>query len=259
MLNGRVVSVDLIIEDLYRDYGFEVVNKSEVVEWIWKSMSIIGTPYPYEDKSKEIDIVDYRASLPIDLYSITMVREKTYGIVMREMTDLMNKFGDTAYEGVTEIIADYDPAYPSTYITNTEQYYQTIIGPDTSSEYYTYKTQGNFIYFGLETGTVEMQYKAIPIDIVTGMPTIPDNAVYIRGVVSFIAERLSFRMMLKDMLSERKYEIIRQDYFFNAGAAKSVCIMPDPSRMETLVNRWKSTYLGPEHFDNNFKYLGSRE
>lgn len=259
MLNGRTVSIDMIIEDLDREYGFEVINKADVAEWIWKSMAIIGTPYPYEDKSQELEIVSYRASLPIDLYSITAVREKTTGVPMREMTDLMSKFIDTTYGGFKTIIGDYDPAYPSTYVGNIQEYYNTIVGPDGYSEYYTYKTQGNFIYFGMEEGDVEMQYKAIPIDIITGMPTIPDNAKYIRGVVSFIAERMAFKLMLKDMLSERKYEIIRQDYLFNIGAAQSVCILPDPSRMETLINRWKSTYLGPNHFDTNLKYLGSRE
>lgn len=260
MLNGRTVSVDMLIEQLYQDYGFSEINKAEVVEWIWRSMSIIGTPYPFEDKTKELTIVDYRADLPLNFYSMGMIREKSTLRHFREMTDMFNKFGNSAYEGLTEITADYDPAYP--YVSaaeNTVEYYQTIVGPDASSEFYTYKTQGNFIYFGMETGTVEMQYKAIPIDIVTGMPTIPDNAVYIRGVVSFIAERLAFRMMLKDMISERKWDIIRTDYFFNVGAAQNICKMPDVGRMETLINRWKSTYLGPEHFDTGMMYLGSRE
>ena len=70
---------------------------------------------------------------------------------------------------------------------------------------------------------------------------------------------MAFRLMLKDLLSERKYEIIRQDYFFNAGAAQSVCKKADAAMMETLINRWKSTYLGPDHFDTGFKHLGSRE
>lgn len=260
MLNGRTVSVDLLIEQLYQDYGFENINKAEVVEWVWRSMSIIGSPYTYEDKKVELTIEDFRAEIPLNLYSVGMIREKTTGLPLREMTDMFSKFGDNAWAGATEIIADYDPAYPYVSATeNTVEYYQTTVGPYAMSELYTYKTQGNFLYFGMETGTVEMQYKAIPIDIVTGMPTVPDNAVYIRGIVSFIAERMAFRMMLKDMLSERKYEIIRTDYFFNVGAAQSVCKMPDPSRMETLINRWKSTYLGPDHFDTGLMYLGSRE
>jgi hypothetical protein len=259
MLSGRVVSIDTIIEMIYQDYGFEIVNKAEVAEWIWRSMATIGTPYPYEDKVKELVIVDYRSELPLDLYSITMIREQSTLTPLREMTDLLNRYNDESYSNVEEIIADYDPAYPSTYIDNIKEYYNTIVGTDVSSEFYTYKTQGNYIYFGIDIGVVEMQYKAIPIDIVTGMPTVPDNPVYIRGIVSFIAERLAFRMMLKNQISERKYEIIRQDYFFNAGAAKSACVMPDPSRMETLINRWKSTYLGPEHFDTYFQHLGSRD
>jgi hypothetical protein len=260
MLNGRTVSVDLLIEQLYQDYGFENINKAEVVEWVWRSMSIIGSPYTYEDKPVELIIEDFRAKLPIDLYSIGMLREKTTGIPLREMTDMFNKFGDSAWAGTTEIIADYDPAYP--YVSpaeNTVEYYNTIVGPDTSSEYYTFKVQGNFIYFGMETGTIEMQYKAIPIDIVTGMPTLPDNAVYLRGVEGFIAEKLAMRLLIKDQISERKYDIIAKNYYFDVGAAMNVCKMPDHSRMETLINRWKSTYLGPEHFDTGLKYLGSRE
>lgn len=251
MLSGRTVSIDTIIEILYRDYGFPEVNRAEVAEWIWTSMSIIGNPHPYEDKVIELEIYDFRSDLPLDLYTISFIREKISGLPLREMTDLMNKFGDTAYEGVTEIEADTDPATGSTY--------DTIIGSDTSSEFYTFKVQGNFIYFGMETGTVEMQYKSIPIDIVTGMPTVPDDPVYMRGVVSFIAERIAFRLMLKDLLSERKYDIIQRDYLFNVGAARNSAFRLDPARMETLINRWKSTYLGPDHFDTGFKYLGSRE
>jgi len=260
MLSGRTVSVDMLIEQLHQDFGFENLNKPEIVEWVWRSMAIIGTPYPYEDKTKELTIVDFRSALPINLYSIGMVREQTTGIPLREMTDMFNKFGDTAWEGVTEIIADYDPAYPYVSLTeDTVDHYDTIVGPDASSEYYTYKTQGNFMFFGMETGTVELQYKAIPIDIVTGMPTLPDNAVYLRGIEEFIAEKLALRMLLKDQISERKYDIIAKNYYFDVGAAQGVCMRPDPSRMETLINRWKSTYLGPEHFDTGMMYLGSRE
>lgn len=259
MLNGRVVSIDLLIEMIHQDYGFDVINKAEVAEWIWRSMTIIGTPYPFVDKPVTLTVVDYRASLPIDVYSIGIVREKITGIPLREMTNMMNRFGDSAFEGVTEIIADYDPAYPYQSIATDTEYYNTIVGPDASSEFYTYKVQDNFMYFGMETGTLEMQYKAFPIDIVNGMPTLPDNAIYLRGVASFVAERMAFRMMLKDMLSERKYDIILRDYLFNVGAAQSVCKLPDVSRMETLINRWKSTYIGPEHFDTGMMYLGSRE
>jgi hypothetical protein len=260
MLNGRTVSVDMLIEQLIQDYGFETVNRAEVIEWVWRSMAIIGTPYPYEDKSVELDIVDYKSSLPLNLYSIGMIREKTTGIPFREMTDMFNKFGNSAYEGLTEITADFDPAYP--YVSaaeNTVESYQTIIGPNASSEFYTYKTQGNFIYFGMDNGTAEMQYKAMPIDIVTGMPTLPDNAIYLRGVEGFVAEKLAMRLLMKDQISERKYDIIAKNYYFDVGAAQNICRMPDPSRMETLINRWKSTYLGPEHFDTGLMYLGSRE
>jgi hypothetical protein len=252
MLNGRTVSVEMLIENLQQDYGFSDINKSEIIEWLWKSMEIIGSPYPYEDKPIEIDIVNHRGVLPVNLYSINAVREKTTAIPLREMTDLFNKFELPAYQEDLVVSSDVDPS--------TGVYYETVIYPDTTaSEYYTYKVQNNYIYTGLKEGTLEMQYKAIPIDIITGMPVIPDSAIYIRGVVSFIAERLAFRMFMKDMLTQAKYELIRQDYLFNVGAAKNICTIPNASRMETLINLWRSTYLGPSHFDDGFMFLGSRE
>ncbi len=257
MLSGRVVNIDMLKEQLRQDYGFTDLDLSEIAEWVWRSMGIIGTPYPYEDKIVELDVVEYRTSIPVNLYSIVGVREQSTGIPLREMTDTFFKFGESAYEGVTEIIADYDPAYPGTYATT--EYYETIVGPESSSEYFTFKTQGNYLYTHIQNGTLEMAYKAIPIDIVTGLPTIPDNVKYIRGVVSFIAERIAFRMFLKDQLSEVKYNYILKDYLFNVGAAQAECHALDPSRAETLLNRWKSTYLGTDHFDTNFRYLGSRE
>jgi hypothetical protein len=252
MLSGRTVSIDTIIEQLQDEYGFEKLNKYQVAEWVWKSMALIGTPYPYEDKAIEREIIDYRAELPVDLYSIEGVREQTTGIPMREMTNVFHMFPDSSITDAAIVqTGDLD--------TDLETQFETIVGPFSASDYYTYKTQGNYIFVGFDAGYIEMAYKAIPTDIITGMPTIPDDAAYIRGVVDFIAERLAFKLMLKDQLSERKYEIIRQNYLFNIGAARSRCLLPDSARMEVLVNRWKSIYLGSSNFDEGFKFLGSRE
>ena len=251
MISGKTVTIDLIIENLDDDYGFKNIDKGVVAEWVWKAMSFIGTPYPFEDKGVELIIVDNKAILPVDLYSVLGVREKLTGLPMRETTDLFHTFGIAEYESGTEVEAYVDPA--------TEDTYDTYVGPDYSSEYYTFKMQGNYIFTGMDAGTIELAYKALPIDILTGLPVIPDDAKYIRGVVSFIAERIALKMFLRDQLTERKYDLIRTDYFFNIGSAQSACHQLNPARMETLINRWKSTYLGPEHFDLGNRYLGSRE
>jgi hypothetical protein len=252
MLSGRTTNIDAVIEELYREYGFENIDKGEVAEWIFKAMSLIGTPYPFPDKPGELDIIEYKAVLPVDLYSILGVREKTTGLNFRENTNLFQSFGLPAYVLGSEVeTADVDPL--------TDINYDTYIGSEYASEYFTFKTQGNYIFTGMQNGTIEIAYKAIPIDIITGMPLIPDDVRYIRGVVSFIAERIAFRMYLKDMLTERKYDLIRTDYLFNIGSAKNTCHALSPARMETLINRWKSTYLGPEHFDDGLAFLGSRE
>mgnify|MGYP001310872574 CR=1 FL=1 len=253
MLSGKTVTIDTLMEIIYQDYGFESLDKFEVAEWIWRFMGILGSPYSYEDKGVELVISDYKAKLPVDLYSVVAVRDKTTGIVLREMTDVFSKFNNSGdIERVVVGTGDYD--------TDGVTEFETVVPPSSDAELYTFKLQTDYIFTGFESGTIELQYKAIPVDDISGLPLIPDNPKYIRALASYIAERIAFRMMLKDQLSERKYDLIRQDYLFNVGAAQSECLIGnmDPARMETLINRWRSSYYGPGHFDSGFKHLGSR-
>jgi len=251
MLSGKHISVDYIVERLHHDYGFDNITLSDILEYIWDVVGFIGVLDPMIDKEPvTIDIENHRGVLPYDLYSISGVREYTTGTMMTEISDLFWKSTNENIETETEVIADVDPA-------TGEEYYTVVFTEDTP-ELYRYKVQGNYIFTAFETGRIEMAYKAFPIDPITGIPTIPDDAQYVRAVVSYIAERIAFKMMLRDLLSERKYELLRQEYLFNVGAAKGKCIQPDAARMEVIVNRWKSPHPYYYHFDEGFRYLGSK-
>lgn len=250
-LSGKKVSIENILERVHRDYGFQDIYPDEAAEWIWDVVSFIGTPYAIEDaKPVKIVIADHRGVVPYNLFSVEQVREYSTGMPMREMTDLF--FGSTnqVFTEGTDIEQDLDPA--------TWEYYYTSVGPSSDPAYFTFKIQGNHIFTGIGNGHVEMAYKKFPIDENTLLPLIPENARYIRAVVGYIAERKAFKMMLQDLLSERKYDRIAQRYFFDVGAAQSECILPDKAKMETIINRLKSPYPYHTHFETNFRHLGSR-
>lgn len=251
-LNGKSVTIDSILERVHRDYGLQDIYPDEAAEWIWDIVAFIGTPYAIEDaEPMKIAITDYRGILPCDLYSVEQVREYTTGKAMREMTDTFFKSRNSIFNEGTDVEQDADP-------TTGETFY-TAVGPTSDPDYFTFKIQGNYIFTGIEEGDVEMAYKKFPVDENTLLPLIPENARYIRAVVSYIAERKAFKLMLQDLLSERKYDRIEQKYLFNVGAAQSECVLPDKSRMETLVNRMKSPFPYHEHFCTNFRHLGSRQ
>ena len=66
-------------------------------------------------------------------------------------------------------------------------------------------------------------------------------------------------MMLKDKLSERKYDKIAQKASFAMGAARSKGLIPDPHFMETIRNRWMSPHPYYEHFETGDVDKGSRD
>lgn len=251
MISGKTKPIEYIIEQLHDEYGFQNVDKASVSEMIWKAVGFIGTLEPLKDVADYVvTIADNRGLLPHDLYHLAGVREYTTGTMMTEVSDLFFLSTNEYIATETEIVTDTDPA--------TGEEFYTVVFYDNYPELYRYKTQGNYIYTAFSTGRVELSYKAFPVDIETGLPILPDDAKYLRGVTSYCAERMAFKMMMQDLLSERKYEIIRQDYLFNIGSAKGACTMPDASRMQTLANRWKAPHPYMEHFYSGFRYLGNK-
>lgn len=252
MLNGTTVSIDYIIERLQSaPYHFDNVNKDDVAEFIWEVVGYIGVLEPFVDAEPAvISIENHRGLLPYNMYSIEAVREYSTGTMMHSMSDLFFNTTNDNLETDTEVITDTDPA-------TGEEYYTTVF-PENSPELFRYKTQGNYIFTAFPTGRVEVAYKAFPVDTKTGLPLLPDDAKYLRAIIAFIAERLGLGMYLRDEITERKYSLLEREYLFAVGAAKTHTIMPDKSKMQTIINRWKSPHSYYGHMDSGFKYLGSR-
>ena len=53
MLNGKYIKLDRIIENVYRDYGFDNLDWIHCVEWIGECLDLIGAPRTYIEKSTD--------------------------------------------------------------------------------------------------------------------------------------------------------------------------------------------------------------
>lgn len=82
MFNGKYVSYKEIIENVYRDFGFQYVfQTTDAIEWLGSALRSLKIPRYYVDKLTDgntdlghqdyITISDHRGKLPCDLYNIT--------------------------------------------------------------------------------------------------------------------------------------------------------------------------------------------
>lgn len=234
MLSGKYISIDFIIDRIFQDYGFtREIDRAEVAERVYDAMSYIGVPDSYVrtitngegDNPDPIAVVDYRAELPCNMYKVISVREDTQKYPMQEVSSTFRPgYKD---DGGTEGVLSYH-------------------------------INDDFIFTSFETGTIEVSYLALPTDEY-GLPKIPDDVVYIRAVVSFVAERIGFRLYMQDKLSEKKYEKLNQEWLWYVGAAQGRSRIPSPDKAEMLKNVLAKMVANSNHHLYNFKYLGFPE
>lgn len=231
-LNGQYTTVERVIEKLQDWYGFDEVDKISIIEHICDIAGYLNIPESFVDKFTTVDIENYRAALPTDFYSLNpgSVMEVDSACVLRESFDLMTRF-------------DIDDDYSTTDV------------PDTIL--YTYLIKQGYIFTGLEETTLEIAYKAFPIDT-DGYPMIPDDSKAIRAAVDYIAGKIAMKYWLKDRLSEVKYREIQQQTYFSMASYYTHSKMPSIDQMEGLKNKYLQLVGNPNHHDNNFKYLNSR-
>lgn len=235
-LTGKYISIERIIEKVYRDNGFPVkLDWGDMIEWAGEAIDLIGVPMAFLDKvtgqdaqNPTIKIVSYKGLLPCDLHLIIQTREYCSKTPMRYTTD---SFHTTYHVGRS-----------LDFTTNSD---------------YTYHVNNNYIFTSFETGEVEMSYKAFPTDE-KGFPKIPDNIKFIQAVATYIAERIAYRMFIRNEIDRQRYELVQSERLYYMGAAKTAGIMPSIDQMESLKNSFMRAIPKVSEGDTGFAYLGQQ-
>lgn len=256
MITPRYTTVDRILEKV-RNEGFEEVYRDDIMEWMWDVVGYLGIVQALQDKVVEVEFDNYRFNSPNDLYEINGIREKVTQCGLRRSTDLFHTLNHvdniaepTRFDGITVNVTPTGTGESTAFITAPNQ--------PLNMTQMIYLERDLLIYLGFKQGTIQMSYKAFPVDD-AGFPMIPDDAKYIRAVVDYICMKIAKRLMLRDQLSERKYIILETNYYFSAGAARTKAHIPDMDLMEAIKNR--SLRLIPtitEH-RSSFRFTGESE
>lgn len=213
---------------LMQDVSFEAII-DYTLDFIWA----IGLPVLYEDKTVELEVVDYRVALPSDLVSIIQVMKDETGLSMRTSTGTFMQ---------------YDHDVSKSY---------TILSSSASNDN-AFRVQGGVIYTTFETGKIVVAYKGVPVDD-NGFPKIPDHHTFLKALELYIKKEWFTIQFDLGRISSQVLQNTLQQYSFTVGQCQNQFTIPSISEMESITNMWSTLIQRSNEFKTGFKYTGARE
>lgn len=260
-LNGKYVKIDRIVEGIFRDYGWQhEVNWIDLLEWSGEAMDLIAVPKQYITKITDgntdlkhpcpIEIKNYRGKLPCGFIYIIQAIEGKSRIPMRTTTD-------TFHIGL-QISENTLGTQPNVPITSPLIVDENSLSKDNCSTDLTYSINDCYIFTNFEEGSVQLTYKAFPVDE-DDRPLIPDNVSYIQAIKAYIAEKIGQKLWIQNKLTGDKFQYLQRERDWYVGKATTAGLMPTLDEAET----WKNAFVRlipniNQHQSNNFKYLGDQ-
>lgn len=197
MYSGKVVSYKAIIDKVFRDFGFDVIEE-EGVEWLAEFMAHTNVGVVMDNKVAAIIINDGRGDLPFDMHKI-------------EQTALVS--GVCSLE---EIQCGKGTLSPMRWSTDSfhKKFHNCDVDYHCQSSV-TYTVGQGYIFPNFPSGFVAIAYTAIPTDE-CGYPTIPAEQQWLEGAATFIGRKLAFKMYLRNEITKDKYQEIdkERDWYF---------------------------------------------
>lgn len=223
----KYINIRVIMDRLTRHPLLEDIPLETVIDYTIDFIRIVGTPPSFFEKTKELEVNEYRAVLPCDFYNMIQVRVL----------------------GKENRVRAFRYSTDSFHMSNTKPEHGGL----------TYKIQGNCIITSIPDGKIEIAYEAMPIDD-EGYPLIPDNSAYIRALENYI--KLQYFTPLFDMgkISPQVYQNAQQQYAWTVGQAQTDLIRPTIDQMEAITNAWNKFLpdVTKDH-DNGYLHEGTKE
>ena len=220
-INLKEIASRLTRHPLMIDLTFEAI-----IQYTIDFIGTLGLPPIYLDKVVTIDIDNYRASLPCDLVAIRQVKDSKNNISLRATTDTFHLLHEE-----NESIKRQEG---------------------------TFKTQGNIIYTSFKKGSIDIAYRAIPVDT-EGLPLIPDNSIFLKSLELYIKKEWFTILFDMNKISPAVLQNIQQEYAWKVGQLNTEFTLPSISEMEAISNMMSQLIPKTNEFRKGFKSLGNRE
>jgi len=262
MLTSNYTTLDRVLERLNSDYGF-VINRYDAAEWLWSIMGKLGIPAALESKYKDDSVVDFRTELPIDCYKLEGIRDAKTGVSLDKTADLFHRASKnfvglpamdvTYFEGPTVVVdARTHDDQASVFVSSTSN------NSISDMEQLTYQEYNGMIYYGYKQGSVQIHYKAFPVED-DGMPKIPDDPQYLDAVLLGILVKHLNKLFIKGQITDRVLDRYEKEYAFAAGAAIGKSKMPDLDEMESIKKMMQRLIPIQTAHTSQWKWSNARE
>lgn len=224
-VSGKYVSLETVLEKLYRDYPFRDISFSDAIEWAGEAIAFLGVVNQFVNREVTKEMVDGRAELPCDLYILQGIKDS------HNHAPLLPKSSIFPLSSTTEKTDDTDVAY-------------------------TYVLQGSYVF--TERESIDISYKAFPTDD-KGVPVIADREPVIRGVVAYIANKLAKKLFYMQLMNERIYAEIVRNTEFDMAAAESDGNMMDMAEAQAFKHGYARMMSQWQSYDTLHEFLVERE
>jgi hypothetical protein len=113
---------------------------------------------------------------------------------------------------------------------------------------YTFKTQGRIIYTSFKEGSVDISYKAMPLDD-EGLPLLPDEPTFLRALELYIKKQWFTILFDMGKLQAPILQNVQQEYAWAVGACESEFQKLSIDKAKSLYKDWSSWFTPKKHFD----------
>jgi len=224
-MTERMISIKEFADELYMSKRLQKIPLEAIIRYTINFMRIVGVPNMFFEKCEKLDIKNYRAELPCDFYMPMQVRSlgKNYTGTYRAATDTFHLSPE--HRNIREL---------------------------------TYTIQGHIIYTSVKEDTIEIAYKAIPVDEY-GFPLIPDNSSFTRALKAFIKKEHYTDEFDEGNLDIRVLQNAQQDYAFAVGACETEYQRMSLDEAEAFYNIWSNLVVRANEHVKTFANSGSKE
>jgi hypothetical protein len=235
----RYISIDYVLEQLQRrNKWLRDVNYYDVCEYVEESYGLIGAPQAYIEQvtgnslfRPNVKVEDWAGELPPDLIRINPggVRDADNGIVYRYATGSFHKTPAFVKENSELPVSDK-----------------------------TYSIRNGYIYINDQEATLQISYKAIPVDD-KGFPMIVDKPRFRKAIEAAILYHEGWKLASINRLSKFVWQELDQNYHWWIASASTESKMFHPDEAESFKNAWQRLYPKINFQQSSFKYAGVQE
>ena len=234
--NGKYVSVNSIIEKVYRDLNMiDQLDLGNAVEWAGEAIELIGAPMTLRERVGLIEIKHRKGKLPLDMHLLI-----TSGAAPNQDCKCAKRFTQMRYS------------------TDAYHMFCSECKDKNCNSDLTYKVNDDYMFVNFDEGTVRISYKAIPVDEF-GFPLIPDDVKFKNAVSYHIMWKLAFIKMMSGKIAVGVYDRIQADRDWYLGAAQTRGNTPNPDMMESIKNNWIRLIKKINQHGDGFKNAGHQE